>query len=503
VDRLSTALGFSGIGGTLTASGTVSGTAAAPRVLVERAVALNLKYQAPTVAGGAGKPAAPPRTFALDTVTARNIVITRSDLVLSEPVLFRRYPAVASVTGRITNLTSAAGAQRSGPRLALTARVSNLDYAEVLRQLGIEPQIPIASNDGDVTPPLVLPTTSGIPIRKIVTAAAEATSKAGSAFSGFVTESTIQVTGPASSPSVSGKAQLGRLLIGPYPIDGGFIRFAYGPEGASVPEVRLRASVGIITANASVDKAGNIQGAFRAPNLLLSRLSFLTQKVVGVSGDLSIAGTIAGTTQNPVVSAQILPSTVTVAGTPFTDVTAPSIRLRYNASTKSGDLSIPQFSLNQNGTKIATNDVRYNFATGRFGASVQVQTGDIGVLLDTVRRSGLADTPAGASIVRSLNALPYPVAGTFVLNRLTVSGRIANGVFSERNVVASLQARDLQVGDYRANTVDAEASLQGDLIRVVNAEIVNQNTTIRGSGTIDLSPDGKINVLVESKPGIA
>ncbi|MBC8101491.1 MAG: hypothetical protein H7Z41_02735, partial [Cytophagales bacterium] len=92
----------------------------------------------------------------------------------------------------------------------------------------------------------------------------------------------------------------------------------------------------------------------------------------------------------------------------------------------------------------------------------------------------------------------YPVSGTFVLNRLAVSGRIANGLFTERSVTADLQARNLRVGDYTANTLDAEASLRGDLIRIVNAQVVNQDTTLRGSGTIDLAPGGRINLLAES-----
>ena len=505
IDRLSTALGVDGIGGTLTASGTVSGSASAPRVLIERAVALNLKYQAPATPGRNGKPGIPPHPFALDTVTARNVVVTKSSLVIEEPVLFRRYPAVVSVSGRISNLTSVASAGGS-PRLALTARVSNLDYSEVLRQLGIEPPIPIGSVTPGAPVPLVIPTPTsktaranqpGNPLPGIVSAAA-ATSKAGNAFSGFVTESTIRVTGPINAPSVSGAAQLGRLLIGPYPIDGGFIRFAYGPQGVSVPEVRLRASVGLITANASLDKAGKISGHFRAPSLQLAPLSFLTKQVVSLSGDLSVAGTISGDQQNPVITAQIFPSTVNIAGTPLTDVAADAIRFQYNSASKSGELSMPKFSFSQNGTQIAANEVRYNFANGRFGANLRVETGDIGVLLDTIRRSGLADSPSGASLVRSLNALPYPVAGTFVLSRLAVSGRIANGVFSERSVTADLQAHDLRIGDYTADTLEFAASLKNDVVQVTSAQIVNQNTTIRGSGTANLAPQGEINAVVES-----
>ncbi|MES2462717.1 MAG: hypothetical protein V4671_19220 [Armatimonadota bacterium] len=507
LNRLSGALGLQGIGGTLTASGTVSGTVAAPRVTLERAVALNLQYETPAVKGVGGKPDSPSRTFSIDTVTAKNVVATRSDLIINEPILVRRYPAVVSIYGRINNLIPRGGTSSTKPQLALTANVRNLDYAEVLRQLGIEPPIPIAAVGNISAPPLVLPTPNSdaerqrranSPTRRIVTAAADAVSKAGAAFGGFITDSTLRISGPITSPSVSGAAQLGRLLIGPYPVDGGYIRFAYGPEGASVPEVRLRASVGVVTASASMDKAGELRGTFRAPNLQLAPLSFLVRQVVGVSGDLSVAGTISGNVKNPVLSAQVFPSTITVAGTPLSDVTADLIRVRYSADTKAVDLSIPRLSLSQDGTKIAATGLRYNVANGRFGASLQVETGDIGVLLDTVRRSGLADTPTGAGIVRRLNALPYPIGGTFVFNQLSVSGRLANGVFSERNIVADLQAKDIRVGDYAANTLNAKASLQGDLIRVVTAEIVNQNTTIRGSGTIDLARDGRINVLVES-----
>ncbi|MBC8104054.1 MAG: hypothetical protein H7Z41_15890, partial [Cytophagales bacterium] len=454
---LASALGLSGIGGTLTASGTVEGTTAAPRVLVERAVALNLKYQIGATPAENGQVASPPRTLALDTVTARNLVLTRSDLVIADPLLLRRYPAVVAVSGRISDLlpsNSASG--RGGPRLALTARISNLDYAEVLRQLGVEPPISItpgqtnsAAIDSIFTRsaprPLVIPTQprSRGPFRSIASAAANATSRAGAAFSGFVNESTVRVTGPIRSPSISGAAQLGRLLIGPYPVDGGYVRFAFGPDGSSLPEIRLRASVGVITASASLDKNGKIQGTFRAPNLRLAPLSFLTEGVVGVSGDLSVAGTLAGDLQNAVVQAQVFPSTVEIAGTSLTGVAADSIVVRYRAASKTSDLSVPKLSFVQGGTQVSANAVRYNFSNGRFAGDLRVQTGDIGVLLDTVRRSGLADTPAGAGIVRSLNALPYPVSGTFVLNRLAVSGRIANGLFTERSVTADLQARNL------------------------------------------------------------
>jgi hypothetical protein len=484
VARLGRAFGFADAAGLVSATGRVTGTVADPRVVAERVVGLNLRH----------------RTYALDAVTARNVVATRDAVAFPEPVNLRRFPAEAGVTGRVTGLALGVPGRTFKPVLDLTAQVSDLDYNEVLRQL-----------------PSRTPTSLTAPGAKNALASlTSASSTAGEAsgqplLAAVVNRASARIRGPLDDLRVNGTARLGRLLVGPYPIDRGWVDFAYRNGEVDLTDVSLAASVGVVRAKAKIDRKGVVSGSFAANGLDLEPLSFLTKGVATLGGDLTLNGTFSGTQRRPVVTLNIAPSDIEVAGTPLTALTASGLRYVANLDQAKSRIEVPRFSFRQGDTAVSLAGGSYDLGTRRFAATASVETGDVGVLLGTLRRSGLVDTPAGARFVDTLNRLPAPIGGRFAVERLTASGRVGDkGRLEDVNATARIAASNFQVGTFRADTVALRGAYRNDVITLEDPDadpgaapseraglrITSGDTSLLARGRVDLN--GELNVVVDS-----
>nr|CAA9264630.1 hypothetical protein AVDCRST_MAG63-2681 [uncultured Armatimonadetes bacterium] len=437
--RIARALGRRDLEGTAYASGRVNGTLQAPV----------LTAQVRVLAPGYG-------AYRADLVSG-TLRATRTRIALGDDVVVRRFPASARVTGAI------ALRPQSPPRLDLVVQARSLQIGELLRQAGQK----------ETVPPQV---------------------------AGVVETATLRVTGTTADPRLVGSAQVNSLVAGGYAIDQGRISFQYADRLVTITEARLQdPRIGALTARARVLPNGQLVGSFSAPNLNLATLSPLTRRFATLGGTVSLSGDVSGTRTRPVLDARITSPEVTVSGTALRDISA---SVRYVANTRTGDsrLTMPRLTFRQNGTGVQVAGASYDRRSGRVGGTLSLRTGDIAVLLDTLRRSGLAYTEQGAGIVNALNRLPQPISGGFAVRSLFVGGRVTPEGFVDRTVRANLSGTDVRIGQFQADSAALVGSLERDVLTLEQFTFKNDatDTTILARGTADLGTGGEINAVLES-----
>lgn len=388
-------------------------------------------------------------------IASGSVTGTRARVVLGSDVVVRRFPGVVTMSGAISGL----GAPR--PRLSLTAQVRNVELAEVLQQGGLN----LAK----------LPRVVGV-----------------------VENATIRVAGTPASPRLSGDVALGDALVGDYAFDGGSLRFDVAGRAVTVARAELRAQgVGTLRASARLAASGQLSGAFAVSDLSLQFLAPLTRRYATIGGSVRIEGALGGTRTRPTLAVRVSSPEVSVAGTPLEDVNA-DIRLVADTATGNTRVTVPSAGFRQNGTQVRAADTVFESRSGRFATDLSLLTGDLEVLLNTVRRSGLADTPAGAGLVAALNRAPQPISGNFSIETLRVRGRLTQQGLVERDIRAGLRASEVQIGQVRADTLQVSGSLVGDVVRLDEFVVKNDatDTTIIARGQADLN--GPIDLVLES-----
>jgi hypothetical protein len=497
---LGSALGMNGLSGLVTASGTLGGTARAPRATVADLVGLNLRVAVPNAAKtSAGAPSF--RRFAADVVRARDVAVTARGIALNRPVVVRRFPAAAYVIGTVTNLlprTTPGGSGKAtfNPRLALTAKVENLEFSEIERQLREE--VSRAALRAVVRPTVANAAPDPPPV------------------SGEVTSATFSVRGPLSALHVAGTANVGRLLVRAgqdsatgkpieYPLDSGSFDFSYNRQRTRVTDVVLQASVGTVTGSFTLLPSGAISGALRAPSLDTERLAFLTKRYFSLGGKLAASAVVGGTLRRPTVTTQVGPSDLTIAGLPLSALQLRNLTYSTDLDAKTSRVDLAALTFRQGSSEVTVNGTYLELPTYRFATDVRVSSGNLGQLVDALRNSGLRDTEAGRSFVKSLDSLPSPISGQVAVDRFQVSGRLAPEQDEQGRTVrrltdatgeAHLTATDLRIGTFTAPSMEARATLAGDVIRLdrFTADIPGAQILARG----DYHTSGRLNLSLDS-----
>ena len=490
VGRVAQIAGIQNARGLVSAHGAIGGTIDTPRLFVDELVALNLRYEQAT-----DQPKLT-RRFAIDSVQGKNILVTPQSVTLARPLTVRRFPTTLMVGGNVSNLLPAKN-QAANPRLNLYARLENLDFAEVQRQLAAADRARLREAARNLPRALAPTNTTDAP------------------FGGLVKTANFRIVGTAKSPDVDGTIYLDRLFVGKYPIDNGSVLFSYNKNRVHVEKAKATASVGTITASGDLLANGTLRGQFAAPDLDLAKVSFLTG-TTPLSGRLSLRGTASGTTQKPNVSVSIDPSNVSVSGFALQNVTAQNARYVGGPNNKPGRIELPLLSFEQSGAQVTLKDAVYNVQTGQVGGDFSAQTRDISTLISALRQSGLSDTDAGAAFTQGLSRLPSPLTGQFTL-RTQVRGTLVDAANGQKRFTGDtgtfrFTGEGVQVGEFRADTINAVASLAGDTITLSELSAKTPSATIRGSGSYNIATSsGRALVetnevsldLVRSLPGLA
>ncbi len=507
--RIARAFGIKDVGGIVNATGTVTGTLAAPLLSVSRFAVVNPRYQ----------------KYELQSITGAGVTATKDAIMIpvGTPLVARRFPASITVSGRIREfLPSATPGAKFRPLLALNTRLANIDYTT------LAPFLPVPKNaTGEPGVPAPPP------------------------FAGTLTAADVRVSGYADAPRLEGGGSLRRVLIGDYPVETGEFRFVYDNGLISIPYATVDASVGTITAKGTITRSGFVYGSFVAPALDLSRVSYLTEKVATLGGSLAVSGTFSGTRDRPIVTATIQPSDITVAGTSVKNLSATNIRYIANLEQNVQRVEIPRISLEQEGnTRLLVEGGAYDFKRKYFAATVTLRSDSAGALIASLRASAFAQTQSGKQALAGLGTLPTPLDGAFPAerpdpetggtvptNRLVISGNAGTSGVAEYRVRGEIFARNLRAGQYTADTVrigldrgskdarvppgqanlgarieasnvriadfvaeqfQAAGSLVGETVTVNSLRVVSGSSTINGAGTAGIGTNGQINASVDS-----
>jgi hypothetical protein len=523
IAALARKFGIADAAGLASGYGTVQGTTRSPEVWVSELVALNLRYTLPV---DPNKPQQQPRRLALDTVQGKEIQITpdRVRIAPENPLVLRRFPAQITATGDVADLQTAnpkvayssdpetgANVTTIDPRFNLSVRVTNLDYREVESQLGLAIQLPeklTGQRAKVVETPLPEPEAEG--------------------FSAQILRSGIQITGTLSSPRVSGVAELSKMLLGPYPVEGGRVQFAYDTSKTEVSEfvVFVRSqfvpgtgkTTAAIKGNLILEADGDLIGQFRTGTFFqgtelrdsidIARLSFLLGGKVQLIGEASLQGAISGDTDTPQVDATLRTPSIEIAGIALKNVVGVG-QFRIPEGATQGILRLGQFSFQQGQSSgqsgedspnltVTLNDATYNLQDGTVGATGQVQIADIATLFNALRRSDLPTFEVGERIVRALAQFPPEIGGSIALENISFLGQVGKGDSGLQNPQLSLNlnAKNIRIGEFTTDTLTATAALNDDVIQVAALEAKTATSTIRGNGIYD--PDGNVNAVLES-----
>ncbi|MBC8135642.1 MAG: translocation/assembly module TamB domain-containing protein [Fibrella sp.] len=501
--RIARAFGIADVGGIVNATGTVTGTVAAPRLNVSRFSAVNPRYQ----------------QYTLQSVTGANIIATKDAVTIParSPLVARRFPATVTVSGRVREFFPGTANAKLRPLLDLDTRLTNIDYTT------IAPFLP-KPKDGTPTSP--------------------------QQFAGTLTRADVRVSGYADAPRLEGSGSLRRVLLGDYPVETGEFQFAYENGAISIPFATVDASVGTITAKGTLTRSGFVYGSFDAPALDLSRVSYLTEQTATLGGILAVSGTFSGKRDRPVVTASIKPSNIVVAGTEIKNLSATNVRYIANIEQNIQRIEIPRISLEQEGdTRLLVEGGAYDFKRKYFAATVTLRSGSIGSLLSALRESAFAQTQRGKQALAGLASLPNPLNGAFpaerpngesggtvATNRIVISGnagekgvanyRVRGEIYAndlragqyaadtvrigldrgseasvapgQPNIGTQIEASNVRIGDFLAEQVQANGSLVGETVTVNSARLVSGSSTINASGNAGIGENGRINASVDS-----
>jgi hypothetical protein len=309
----------------------------------------------------------------------------------------------------------------------------------------------------------------------------------GDRLAAIVEGSEARVSGTVTAPVVEGKAQLGQLQLGSYPVESGSAEFRWEGGALFVKKATLLASLGELEGSLRLSPTQKLTGSFEAAELNLEALSFLTESVASLAGKASASLVLSGTAQKPTVMATVRPgSFVEVAGTHLTDLSA-TVRMDADTEKETVLFTAPRLSFRQAGALVTLTEGTLDPATKSFSAKATVSDGQLETVLTTLRRSRLDETEAGQAFIDVLNTLPAPIEGRFTLNT-ALSGQVDDGVLKDATGTATLSATELTVGPAGIKSLEAAATLKGRDITVTKLDLV------RDEATVDLPRPGKLTL---------
>lgn len=473
-------LGVAGLDGLISASGSIFGTASYPEIRVDDLIALNLRYTQRSKEGQTQR-------YAIDLVTSEDIYLNPKVLTLNKPLMVYLFPASVTLTGTVFSpMPPTDKKSKFDPQLDLTARVENLDFQEILDQLAniAQPQTPADS------PPV----------------------------SGNIARATARITGKVSDPSITGTAALeDNIVIGPYPLEGGSVQFAYDKKSTRITEVvaRVRSlplpeggrKSSAVKGSLTILPSGAINGQFRSgtynqgqilsEGINIGRFSYLLGGAIRLEGEAKVSGAVSGTLKRPEVTAELDAPGVRVGGIALTELKGKG-RFAMGEDGKPGAIQIENLVVAQAENRVEVRNASYNMDTGVVQANGGLAINNINGVVETLRRSDLTATTFGEKIVRALSQFPRDLTGKIALNEISVRGRIVDNALKESDISARIRGEGISLGNFETDTLAADVSVRDEVVTVTGLEAKTTTSTVRGSGTYDPRPNGKVQALLES-----
>ncbi len=448
--------------------------------------------------------------FSADLVSG-NIAGNLSAVTLQD-VTVRRFPALAGLDGRVSDLAS------GNPRLALNLRLS----------------------EGDVSDFLSLAETASAPSVKTARALSANLPNLSGTASG-----TFHLGGRVQSPSAYGHAAITDATVASYRLDRVAADLRYENGVLSVGNGRVTSGAATLSAHGTRTASGILRASFAASGVDLTRFYQALDPYADVQGTASVTGSFYGLPSAPhlIVQALSLPdlainsqvfAPLTLAGRYDDGVfTQTGLPWRFGVSVPPDFAGEPAASVEYDISRL-----RVSLPTASHPKRVPALALTAAIpgsaperlshVFRTIRQTPWAQTPSGKALLAKLATLPQPLSATFSLPRVSVSGPLsaltasadlsADSIVAGETKVAGLTAqaeysggqspsgsvsasvRDLLAAGVPIGAASLQASYLNRVVTLQSLKATSDRAFLSASGTADLDGDIAANLDASNIP---
>jgi autotransporter translocation and assembly factor TamB len=297
-------------------------------------------------------------------------------------------------------------------------------------------------------------------------------------------EAAVSVGGSIGAPTAGGEVRVHHPVVDGWALDSAEARFDLSDNIVHLREAKVEVGGSTLAASGQVSLDGALQIHFSADLDLADLRPPETMKLpVEIAGKVSAGGDVAGTTQEPQVTAQVRSDRVSVAGEEFTDL---AVETSYSSDTGRNQVHA---GVKQDGAQFAA-DGWVDLAA----RTMQVTAGVSGGKLDQIRAAAqrigqrFAEGSVMWKVAQLAAAAPSPVSGT-IDAQATLGGPWATpaGDVSIRLTGASIAGAAIP-------DTTAALGVAGRVVEIRDFEAREGPSYATATGTIDLEGPVSVNL---------
>lgn len=416
----------SGIGGVAYLRGRVSGVPAAPQ----------LSGYVTVFAPHYG-------SFAADTLEAE-LAATPNGIRIEHGTI-NRFPATGTFSGTVTDLGA-------NPRVALSVNISHEDLQDLVAMASRPTSRVRVSQSVAKT----LPTVTG-----------EASAQ-------------LAISGTLPAIRVNGMAKVANATVGAYRVDSAQAAIGFADGVVHVSDLAA-VSEGAQFRGSGEYESGTqrIAAEFRGDGIDIARISRNLAPDIQATGALDIAGAVAGTLKNPIVTVNGVANNLVVDGISFSQCQA---GVRYSDGTIQSTGA--PIALTSQGTTYRITAFSYRPANKMLALDASVQDETFAHVAKIVESSELPPLPFVLKARAVLGNLPQPLAGSLAIPTLSVHGPLDNLAGS---ITANVS--DIQVGTTKLTTMAADLTYANHTIDIRQLQARGDAAYLDVTGTVNLQGD--------------
>lgn len=379
-------------------------------------------------------------SFAADTLEAQVDATAGGVRIVSGSI--NRFPATGTFTGTVTDLGA-------NPRVALRLNITHEDLQDLV-DMATRPTSELRMPKAVAN---TLPTVTG-----------EASAE-------------LAIWGPLRAIRVAGTARVADATVGASRVDSAEAQIEFANGVARVKNLTALTEGAKFTGSGEYEPSTKrVAATFRGDGIDIARITRDLAPNVQATGTLDIAGAVAGTTANPIVTANGIADNLVVDGISFSEVQA---GLRY-ASGRIQSYGAP-IALTSQGTTYRIMAFSYQPASREINVQASVQDETLGHLARIAESSEIPPLPFVLKARSVLGNLPQPLAGDINIPSVIVHGPLDN---LSGSVTANVA--DVQIGATKLTTVAADLTYSNHTISIGQLQARGDSAYLNVSGRIDL-----------------
>ncbi len=259
------------------------------------------------------------------------------------------------------------------------------------------------------------------------------------------------------------------------PLDVVVFKGKYSGNKLSVQELSAQVGESSVVIKGDLDRDGKLAGTIESKQLALERFSGLFGPYADISGNAEIAGTIAGTLDDPSIDFSVNCEQPVVNYQVFQQFGA-------EASLHGRVITLSDVSLSDSASNYDVRTAEYDLDTNLLKINAHVENGSLEKVLSIVRRSPSATGPNHVRLKTWLSKLPKPFAGTLTAN-VSGTARLGEGR-ADPDLQADLLVSNAAVGGNSFKSVVLKGSWKNDVARLEKLEATDGGLALSAAGSI-------------------